>query len=346
MPDAFGIDYASYQRGEDLAENFGEGFRFVFLKATQGIDYVDPEYVGWARNPGGLIEVPYHYLTRDPWTNQAAFFKSVVGNVPAMMLDMEQGGPVNGAEGLLAVSAFHAPGFLVDLYLPHWYWLQMGSPDLTRWPIRNLIASAYPSTAPGYASALYPGDGYSGWNEYGGRTPDVLQFTDNAIVGGQHVDADAVKDLHVFDVNTPTPAPVPTTPTGWVTSVVNAQVLLNRWPFSPILVEDGIDGPKTRAALNAFQWAAGITADDILGPITYRCLTRWYDPNRVSLRRGDSGTAVKWLQGELNRTIQAHLTLDGVFGPLTESQTKRFQALRHLVVDGVAGHETNAAVQI
>lgn len=349
MSVVYGIDIASYQAGENLAEVHGEGFAFAYVKATQGVSYIDPYYAGWAANPGALTFVPYHYVTTDSPAAQAAFFQRVAGHVPAVMLDIEQGSPTTGAGVLAVIEAFRALGYSVDIYLPRWYWAQIGQPDMGAWPIRNLIASDYPTTASGYASNLYPGDGYKGWEPYGGLTPSILQFTDAARVGGQLVDADAAKPTAVFDAPPPGPVPprpAPGVPPGWSATVSTVQAQLNRWPFSAVLAVDGALGPLTDAAVRVFQHAAGITVDGIAGPQTLRRVTAWYDPNRCALREGVTGPAAAWLQGELNRTIRAELAVDGRFGPVTLAAVQRFQGERGLTVDGLVGRMTNAAVQI
>lgn len=349
----FGIDIASYQAGEVLAEVHGEGFVYVYVKATQGVSYVNPYYRGWAAAPGGMILVPYHYMTTDSPAAQVAHFKAVAGQVPAVMLDIENGSPTSGSGIKAVVDAFRAEGYAVDAYIPRWYWSEIGGPDMTGWGLRNLISSDYPTTNSGYASALYPGDAYKGWNAYGGVKPSILQFTDAARVGGQLVDADAASTAAVFDapVNNPAPPPVtppstPSVPAGWAATVKTVQQELNRWPFSATLAVDGGAGPKTDAAIRAYQHAAGLTVDGTPGPQTWRRLSAWYDPKRVALREGNTGTAVKWLQQELNRTIGAGLATDGNFGPRTLQAVKNFQTARGLAVDGNVGRMTNAAVQI
>jgi len=61
------------------------------------------------------------------------------------------------------------------------------------------------------------------------------------------------------------------------------------------------------------------------------------------LRQGDRGQAVSAWQSDLNRVAAAGLRVDGVFGPLTDRATRRFQAGAGLVADGVVGPSTRRA---
>ena len=62
------------------------------------------------------------------------------------------------------------------------------------------------------------------------------------------------------------------------------------------------------------------------------------------LRRGDSGSAVTYLQTLLGDTGAA-LRADGIFGAVTEAAVKDFQALSRLTMDGVVGPLTWAALE-
>jgi peptidoglycan hydrolase-like protein with peptidoglycan-binding domain len=72
----------------------------------------------------------------------------------------------------------------------------------------------------------------------------------------------------------PTVAPKPTSvaTSGGNTSTAAIQARLNALGASPALVVDGISGPKTLAAIKAFQSSHGITPDGIVGPITLAAL--------------------------------------------------------------------------
>jgi len=102
------------------------------------------------------------------------------------------------------------------------------------------------------------------------------------------------------------------------------------------LVVDGIFGLLTRRALiRGFQTeinretGAGIAVDGIWGPIT--------QANSLLLRQGSRGNAVFVLQGILYCREFTQVRFDGIFGPITESEVRRFQGANGLVVDGIAG---------
>lgn len=62
------------------------------------------------------------------------------------------------------------------------------------------------------------------------------------------------------------------------------------------------------------------------------------------LRWGSRGEGVCWVQRQLNRH-GAELTVDGIFGPLTEAAVRAFQQANGLSVDGIVGPETKAALE-
>ncbi|MFJ4652687.1 GH25 family lysozyme [Nocardia sp. NPDC088792] len=187
----FGIDISNNNGPNiDLAEVAREGFQFVFAKVSEGdgfVDYTWPDYRD-AAHANGLLVAGYHYLRADCDVNaQAELFVSHLGDA-ATMIDFEAGsGDIDTFWAF--VDAVNALGRTINLsYIPHWYWQQIGSPDLSRVP--GLIQSSYVAGS-GPAAALYPGDGTGYWTGFGGKNVDILQFTDQASVAGNLIDVNA-----------------------------------------------------------------------------------------------------------------------------------------------------------
>lgn len=100
----------------------------------------------------------------------------------------------------------------------------------------------------------------------------------------------------------------PTVQTGEKNNRVRAiQYLLNESGAG--LVVDSSFGAATASAVKSFQSSKGLTADGIVGPITWSKLVR-------SLSKGASGDAVKALQAQLN-VHGFNLVVDGSYGTLT-----------------------------
>lgn len=105
---------------------------------------------------------------------------------------------------------------------------------------------------------------------------------------------------------------------------------------------DGVQGPKTKAAIRAFQRKRGLAVDGLAGPRTRGALGLLGSPlfgSRV-LRRGTVGYDVAVLQFLLRRAGYRPGRLDGHFGGRTADVLRRFQRQRHLHPDGVVGLQT------
>ena len=194
----FGPDISSYQHGLDLSKLSASSF--VIAKVTEGTYYTDADYDGWRRQAASLgrLFCWYHFLSGEDAHAQAAHTLQHVGD-PTLpgMLDIEPTSSYKPTlqQTLAYVDAAHSAGLNLRLaYLPHWFWGQLGSPDLSALAGRglHLVSSAYPGGT-GSPAHLYPGDGAGGWGGYGGMTPLLYQFTDQASDGGQALDYNAFR---------------------------------------------------------------------------------------------------------------------------------------------------------
>lgn len=189
----FGCDFSSFQGNPDWAAVDTET-AFGWEKATQGTWYVNPYWNGpkghnkaamaARKSATGFIPGVYHFLEAGNASAQADFFASRAGNLDgwAIMVDVE---PTSTSRPTLAdAKAFvsrcrhHYPRHPVTGYIPKWYW---GNQDTTF--VDVLFASSY-VTGTGTPSQLYAKVTSSMWDPYGGRTPALLQFTDQAEVSG------------------------------------------------------------------------------------------------------------------------------------------------------------------
>lgn len=92
---------------------------------------------------------------------------------------------------------------------------------------------------------------------------------------------------------------------------------------------DGIFGPRTQAAVRAFQLSHSLPGTGRVDAATRRALER-------PLRRGDRGARVVALQRQLNE-LGAGISVDGIFGPRTEQAVAAARA---------AGHDVDTAAPV
>lgn len=346
--DTLGVDLASFEEGEDLSRFPDIGF--VIAKATESTWYIDPPYEGWRTSAKslGMLFVWYHFLVQGASASaQAAFTKAHIGDTSLPgMLDVETEGKSMPtlADVLAYIDAARALGLRVKLvYLPRWYWQQIGSPDLTPLTARGVyvVSSAYPRSAKGGAAATYAADGGDngeGWAPYGGVTPLIWQFGDDAPEDGRPNDINAfrgtVAQLEALlgeDVT-----PVPSGPRtvlveGDTGADVKALQMLLAAKGYPCGAADSDFGPLTKAAVLAFQrdhLAACKWADGEYGPLTRAALEAAPagDPwPGVVIKNGSTGPVVKRIQARLNALGYGPLTVDGDDGPKTTAAVERFQ---------------------
>ena len=143
--------------------------------------------------------------------------------------------------------------------------------------------------------------------------------------------------------------------------VLYLQLLLNRirpvFVTIPALEEDGIFGPRMRAAVREFQRIFGLEVDGVVGRVTWNAMNRTFGSIASGcldngetltgrlLRYGSSGADVRWVQEKLNTihtSVQAipSVTSDGQYGRRTENAVITFQRLFGLRADGIVGSAT------
>jgi peptidoglycan hydrolase-like protein with peptidoglycan-binding domain len=165
--------------------------------------------------------------------------------------------------------------------------------------------------------------------------------------------------------NPPTPPTPPTPPpssshpllrTGSTGSEVRyLQESLIKLGYNPGSV-DGIFGPQTEQAVRAFQSNKGLAVDGIVGNNTWAAIenalgnpptppTPPPSSSHPLLRNGSTGSEVRYLQEALKKLGYDPGPIDGIFGSQTEKVVRSFQANKGLVVDGIVGNNTWAALE-
>lgn len=276
---AQGTDLSSYQPVLTTAA----GLDFVFVKASEGTGWTDPHFAAnWEFLAGQPVHRgAYHFFHPAlPAADQAALFMSVVtgqGLRPGDMLagDFEitegtdPGPPARRflteitAASETVTGGQHCP-VLCYSYLD---FLRNLAP-CTGYP---LWLASYASTAPASAA---PWSTWAFWQWSGGGGP---HGADQDAFNGTRTALDSW--ISTYTGRQPPPAPAP----DWTAQLMQQLPLLQQgatgedvrtlqaclYARSETVSIDGTFGPKTKAALQHFQAARGLTADGIAGQKTW-----------------------------------------------------------------------------
>ena len=122
----------------------------------------------------------------------------------------------------------------------------------------------------------------------------------------------------------------------------------------PAVEVDGVYGDETASAVRLFQNYYGLVQTGTVNEATWNAIVTTFfalgggEESKLRpypgtpLRRGSRGDDVRWLQTMLNAVSTVDLgmpmlVLDGIFGPATESNVRRYQRNYGLVEDGIVG---------
>lgn len=133
-------------------------------------------------------------------------------------------------------------------------------------------------------------------------------------------------------------------------AVIKLQTVLKAKGYDPGPL-DGVFGPRTEAAVIAFQTQKNLQVDGVVGPQTWAALGVSCPPSPPAnlcptLRQGSTGPAVRRLQKLLTNSGYNPGSIDGIFGPKTEAAVLAFQKSKNLVQDGIVGIQTWTALGV
>jgi peptidoglycan hydrolase-like protein with peptidoglycan-binding domain len=104
---------------------------------------------------------------------------------------------------------------------------------------------------------------------------------------------------------------------------------------------DGVYGPATISAIEAFQADAGITVDGKYGPETHDALVKATEEADFNW---DHFAAIKELQTQMADLGYYDGEIDGEYGPETVAGVKAVQADCNIKQDGIYGPDTHSCL--
>lgn len=283
-----GIDIASFQSSIVPANLLTTDF--VIVKATQGISYINPYFKSQyekSKAAGKLVGI-YHYIDGSGAEAQADFFlkavKSVNGIGEAILaVDQEQNMNKKWRDSAY-VKKIMDRIYSITKVKPFLYVQQSAAADYN-----NIQASGYPLWGAAYANTLptnyqsSPWSSGKGWGKWG-NFPTIRQYSDNgSLITGYNgnIDLDlfygSKSDWKKYAM--PEQEKTLTTIQGSNTTSVSTkqiQKMLNVVGDYGLL-QDGVYGKLTTAAVVSFQKKYNLYVDGIVGNQTLTKLQSLYD---------------------------------------------------------------------
>lgn len=105
-----------------------------------------------------------------------------------------------------------------------------------------------------------------------------------------------------------------------------------------------ISGTATHIDVRGYRWWADETKNNKKVSDFYTYFGKAYPEPTVTVKKGDKGTPVRWVQDRLKKNGYK-LSVDGSFGSGTLSKVKKFQKDMKLTVDGKVGANTRKALK-
>lgn len=220
--------------------------------------------------------LPYHYLTTGSTAaNQAKLVTGYVGKGTSIMLDVEKGsGSLGNVLAFMDDYRSLNGGAVTLVYLPKWYWSEIGGPSLSGVHSRNagLVSSNY----------THYSDTGPGWTPYGGVTPSCWQYTDSPVDTNAHKGtAESLVGLMQHGLTGTPPAPpkpvthpypgheLRATAHPKYDSVAHDWQQKMRATWKSQVTADGYFGSQSEAVAKSLQKLGHLTQDGVVGPATW-----------------------------------------------------------------------------
>jgi lysozyme len=265
-----GIDVSAYQHPVDWPAVASSGVYYAFAKATEGETFIDSSFASnWVNmRSAGIIRGAYHFFRpgKNPTTQANNFLKAIgskldPGDLPPV-LDLEildglsSSMVLDRAMQWLKVIEAETGRQPIVYTFPVFWEDKLGNPtQLNRYP---LWVANFGTQTPYLPSA------WKNWTFH--------QFSESGVIKGiqGNVDLNQFNGGH-DQLQTLLKGKVLLRQGATGQTVIDLQQRLNGRGFE-VGAPDGDFGPKTKAAVMAFQKAAGLGVDGIVGPATWGAL--------------------------------------------------------------------------